>query len=210
MGAGSGPRTSPVAAPRFASPCRWRRCRWNERPQRHQRFCKPSLADLQAYTVVIPTRRRINMVVPMVELAFGGMLKRLVRARAAARPRHAPEERVGRVMHPLWRSILLFAMATVLTRPAAAESPPRSVLILDQSDADSAWYSAFSTAFRSTLNAAASGTPVSIYTEHLDLSRFGNARHDEVLLAYLRDKFRERPIGVIVAQGSGSLEFVMR
>ena len=36
----------------------------------------------------------------------------------------------------------------------AADPLPRSVLILDQSDRDSAWYAAFSPAFRSTLNAA--------------------------------------------------------
>ena len=53
----------------------------------------------------------------------------------------------------------------------AAEPLPRSVLILDQSDADSAWYAALSPAFRSTLNA---GSPqrISVYAEHLDLSRF--------------------------------------
>ena len=87
---------------------------------------------------------------------------------------------------------------------------PRSVLILDQSDTDSAWYAAFSSAFRSTLKVEASAGPISVYAEHLDLSRFKGARHDEVLRSYLRDKFRERPIGVIVAQGSSSLEFVIR
>jgi len=87
---------------------------------------------------------------------------------------------------------------------------PRSVLILDQSDTDSAWYAAFSSAFRSTLKVEASAGPISVYAEHLDLSRFKGARHDEVLRNYLRDKFRERPIGVIVAQGSSSLEFVIR
>src|SRR5262245_35905253 len=84
---------------------------------------------------------------------------------------------------------------------AAAEPIPRSVLILDQSDADSPWYARLSSAFRSTL-AAASTAPVSVYAEHLDLSRFEGPRHAEALRAYLRDKFRDRPIGVIVAQGS--------
>ena len=31
-----------------------------------------------------------------------------------------------------------------------------------------------------------------------------------VLRSYLRDKFRDRPIGVVVAQGSSSLDFVLR
>src|SRR5262245_2852238 len=92
----------------------------------------------------------------------------------------------------------------------AASALPRSVLILDQSDSDSAWYAVFAAAFRSTLSAEASAAPVAVYTEHLDLSRFQGRQHDEVLLAYLRNKFRERPIGVLVAQGSAALEFVMR
>ena len=51
---------------------------------------------------------------------------------------------------------------------------------------------------------------VSIYSEHLDLSRFGGGQHDELLRRYLRDKFGEKPIGVVVAQGSAALEFVLR
>ena len=91
----------------------------------------------------------------------------------------------------------------------AAAQLPRSVLILDQSDTDSAWYNPFSLAFRSTLHAK-SAARVSVYSEHLDLSRFGGPRHDELMRRYLRDKFSARPIGVVVAQGSGALEFVLR
>ena len=64
-------------------------------------------------------------------------------------------------------------------------------------------------AFRSTLNAR-SAERISVYAEHLDLSRFGGPQHDELLRTYLRDKFRERPIGVLVAQGSSALDFVLR
>ena len=91
----------------------------------------------------------------------------------------------------------------------AAEPLPRSVLLLDQSDADSAWYATLSPAFRSTLNAG-SAERISVYSEHLDLSRFGTPQHDELLQTYLRDKFSGTRIGVVVAQGSGALEFVMR
>src|SRR5262245_50919553 len=105
---------------------------------------------------------------------------------------------------------MLLAMTVALAPPAAAaQSLPRSVLILDQSDADSAWYAVLSPAFRSVLNAG-SKDPVSVHSEHLDLSRFPGQRHEQLMQAYLRDKFRDRPIGVVVAQGSGALEFVMR
>src|SRR5262245_18477598 len=110
-----------------------------------------------------------------------------------------------------WLTRVIFASIVILTSPIAgvAAQLPRSVLILDQSDADSAWYSAISSGFRSTLNAK-SAVRISVYTEHLDLSRFGGPRYDELLRRYLRDKFSDRPIGVVLAQGSGALEFVLR
>ncbi len=110
----------------------------------------------------------------------------------------------------LWRLVTLLMVGLAPSASFAREPLPRSVLILDQSDRHNAWFSAFSSAFRSTLNAAASGAPISVHAEHLDLSPFGKSPHDEVLRAYLRGKFRERPIGVVIAQGSPSLDFVVR
>ena len=110
-----------------------------------------------------------------------------------------------------WLSRVVVASIVVLgpTMAGAAAQLPRSVLILDQSGRDSVWFDAFFSAFRSTLSAK-SAARVSVYSEHLDLSRFSGPRHDELLRSYLRDKFSERPIGVVVAQGSSALEFVLR
>ena len=109
--------------------------------------------------------------------------------------------------------LLCIAMLLLAALPSegsqAADPLPRSVLILDQSDAHSGWYTPFSAAFRSSLHSG-SAQRISVYAEHLDLSRFGGPRHDEALRPYLRDKFRERPIGVLVAQGSSALDFLMR
>jgi signal transduction histidine kinase len=106
--------------------------------------------------------------------------------------------------------IFVWALA-ILAQPVSvrAQPLPRSVLILDQSDADSIWYDGFSAAFRSVLNAG-SGARVSVYSEHLDFSRFSGPRYEEVLRTYLRDKFSATPIGVVVAQGSSALEFLVR
>ena len=112
-------------------------------------------------------------------------------------------------MNFVWRLIALLALGLAPTVAVADEPLPRSVLILDQSDADSAWYDAFSDAFRSTLNAE-SGTRISVYSEHLDLSRFAGPRYDQVLLNYLGAKFSDKSIGLLVAQGSSALDFVMR
>ena len=83
--------------------------------------------------------------------------------------------RSSRWLHP---ALCTFASSFVIAPvaglgPAWAESGPlpRSVLILDQSDADSPWYADFSATFRSTLNAG-SERRFSVYSEHLDLSRF--------------------------------------
>src|SRR5262245_21844757 len=109
----------------------------------------------------------------------------------------------------LARVILASIVALVFPMTGVAAQLPRSVLILDQSGRDSVWFDAFFSAFRSTLETK-SAMRTSVYSEHLDLSRFGGARHDELLRRYRRDKFSERPIGVVVAQGSSALEFVLR
>jgi hypothetical protein len=60
-----------------------------------------------------------------------------------------------------------------------------------------------------TLNAKAT-TQISVYAEHLDLSRSSGPRHDDVVRTFLRDKYSERLVGLIVAQGSVALDFLMR
>src|SRR5262245_33757990 len=107
------------------------------------------------------------------------------------------------------RIVIVLTAALTPAASGAADPLPRSILILDQVFSDSVWYVAFSSAFRSILNAA-SPPPIAMYAEHLDLARFHGTQHDEVLRRYLRDKYRDRPIGVLVAQGSSALEFVMR
>src|SRR5262245_26897868 len=91
----------------------------------------------------------------------------------------------------------------------AADPLPSSVLILNQTRAELPWFTAFSATFQSILNAE----PVrrfSVYSENLDLSRFPSTQHHEVLRTYLQNKYRDTPIGLLVAQGSSALEFVMR
>src|SRR5215831_407447 len=80
--------------------------------------------------------------------------------------------RTGRLL--AWPALLV-----ALSVSALAEPLPRSALMLNQSDADSPWYRIFSSSFRSTLNAQP-GPHVTIYAEHLDLSRFGSPRHDQL------------------------------
>src|SRR5215467_2496317 len=108
-------------------------------------------------------------------------------------------------------SSLVIAPIVGLGPAAGAESEPlpSSVLILNQTRAGLPWFAAFPAAFESTLNAG-SERRFSVYSENLDLSRFSDTQHHEVLRTYLQNKYRDTPIGVLVAQGSSALEFVMR
>jgi signal transduction histidine kinase len=92
---------------------------------------------------------------------------------------------------------------------AAPASPSRSILVVDQSDVRGPFYYQIFSSFRSTVNAT-SRSPVSIYVESLDLSRFGGPTYEQSLQAHLQVKYQDRPIGVIVAVGDAALEFVLR
>ena len=133
----------------------------------------------------------------VVRSSVTGLFPRLFRAAPAAPRRALIRCSSGRILICL-TAVLVQAVSAVV------EPLPRSVLIIDQSDTNSVWYHAFPSAFRSTLNAGSTAR-ISVYTEHLDRSRFGGPRHDELVRTYLRDRFSETPIGAVVAQGAGAL-----
>jgi ABC-type uncharacterized transport system substrate-binding protein len=115
-------------------------------------------------------------------------------------------------MRGLWCVVMVIGTVAAASAPAwceADEPSPRSVLILEQSNPNLPSYVDFSSGFSASLNAG-SGSGVDVYTESLDISRFGSAEYEEVLGRYLREKYRTKPIGVIVPVGALALEFVMR
>ena len=91
----------------------------------------------------------------------------------------------------------------------ALAAPPRSILVLDQSDVRGPLYYEIFSALRSAVNAS-SEPPVTIYKESLDLSRFGGPAYDQSLQAHFKVKYQDRPIGVVVAIGDAALEYVLR
>ncbi len=115
-------------------------------------------------------------------------------------------------MHGPFR--VLGLMVTVVMVAAAAAAPckadeplPRSVLILEQSNPNLASYVEFSSAFAAALHL---NSGVEVYAESLDIDRFDSAEYEQVLLRYLREKYRSKPLGVIVPVGPLALEFVVR
>ena len=104
---------------------------------------------------------------------------------------------------------IVCCLLAFLKCPAAlADGPlPRSVLVINQFELASPATTALLSSLRSTLKGAAS--PTSVYIENLDLGRFGGARFKDTVRSYLHEKYRDTPIGVIVAVGSAALEQVL-
>src|SRR5947209_555606 len=91
----------------------------------------------------------------------------------------------------------------------AQQTIPRSILLLDQSDGRGPLYFSLFSSFLSTVNAS-SDSPATVYAEGLDLARFSGPAYEEGLRELFRTKYRERPVGVIVAVGAASLSYVLR
>jgi len=92
---------------------------------------------------------------------------------------------------------------------SAQEMRPHSVLILDQSDLRGPFYYQLWSGLRGMLDAHADAR-VTVYGENLGLTRFGGAAYEASLKRHLTEKYRDKPIGVIVAIGKATLDHVLR
>ena len=114
-----------------------------------------------------------------------------------------------------WRSFCagtltaVLAVALLLPSLIAAEPQQRSVLVLDQSSAGLPFNAAVASAIRSTINAG-SKSPISFYTEHLDANRFFGAEYENEFVQFLKAKYRERQIDVVIVFGVSALDFIAR
>lgn len=108
----------------------------------------------------------------------------------------------------LWGVIsCVFACIAPAVTPGA-EPLPRSVLFLDHNDPGEAFGQGMSAAFRTTISTSGR-EHVAIYAESLDLIRHSGSRYEETLKTYLREKYRDIPIGVIVGPGTAALTFML-
>jgi signal transduction histidine kinase len=98
-----------------------------------------------------------------------------------------------------------------LSPASAQQAVPRSILILDESAGAAAgpFYAGIVSALRASVNRDPSNQ-YSIYVEHLDLSRFRGPSYELGLNRFFSTKYKERPVGVIVAVGTGALEYILR
>jgi signal transduction histidine kinase len=109
-------------------------------------------------------------------------------------------------------SIIGLAVALTALRAfacAGAELRPRSILVLDQSEARGPFYYQLFSGFREAVTKDAK-PHTTLYAENLDLSRFNGAAYEQSLQRYLKEKYQDRPIGVVVAVGAATLDLVLR
>jgi signal transduction histidine kinase/ABC-type uncharacterized transport system substrate-binding protein len=106
---------------------------------------------------------------------------------------------------------LLVALIATLASAglSAQEIRPRSILVVDQADRRGGFYQQLFSALGDALTRHA-GPATTLYSESFDLSRFKGPAYEETLKRYLMDKYRDKPIGVIVAVGAPTLELVLR
>jgi signal transduction histidine kinase len=105
--------------------------------------------------------------------------------------------------------ILCLTALLAPVRVPAAEMRTRSILVLDQSEATGPFYYQVFSGLRARVSAD-TRSHTTLYAENLDLSRFDGPAYAESLRRHLREKYRDRPIGVVVALGTAVLELVLR
>ncbi len=120
---------------------------------------------------------------------------------------------VGGVAHVMTAQIgtliVLLAVALAPDWASAREMRPQSILVLDQSDLRGPFYYQIFSRLRAVV-ATDAHEHTTLYAENLDLSRFKGPAYEESLQRYLKAKYRDKPIGVIVTVGAAALELVLR
>ena len=111
-------------------------------------------------------------------------------------------------MTPLLRMATISIACLLCAGPLAADPLPRTVLVLDQSIPYTEYFAKLFKSFQSTLKAG-SADPVTIYSESLEYSHFKGPEYDSLLHTFIKEKYRSKPVGVIVADGFDALQFAM-
>jgi signal transduction histidine kinase len=100
------------------------------------------------------------------------------------------------------------AVVTMVALPAHATEPPKSVLVLYSNGRLLPANIEGDRGLRDTIRSTPE-RPVTIFDEFLDTPRFGGPDYERTLLAYLHDKYAQRPPDVVVAAGEQALKFLV-
>ena len=95
------------------------------------------------------------------------------------------------------------------TASAAGQPRPRTVLVLEATNPNTSYFREVNKAFNAAV-AAESANSVYVYVESLAFRDFEGIQYSELLRNFLREKYRDKPIGVIVAYNSLALSHAVQ
>src|SRR5215813_11642678 len=101
---------------------------------------------------------------------------------------------------------LAVALAPISTR---AEPLPRTILFLDEDTPIYPWFRQMSEAFYATIKTETANPPF-VFIENLGIDAYDTADYFNIVRSHLREKYRNRAIGVIVSNASRYLPFTLR
>ena len=105
----------------------------------------------------------------------------------------------------IWVALLLFPPAARTQRSVG----PKRVLVLYWYNKDYSWNVAFDRTFQAALHSASAG-PIEYYSEYLESNRFPGENQSLLLRYYLRQKYDDHNIDVVVANSDASLDFLLK
>ena len=108
----------------------------------------------------------------------------------------------------LVRLAILFSITVAASYARTGAALPRSVLLIDQENQSRVWNFDMSNALRSILTADP-GPAITVYADNLDLARIPGPAYEKSVRAFLIEKYRNIPVGVIVVNGARALDLVL-
>src|SRR5262245_32710337 len=104
-----------------------------------------------------------------------------------------------------WIAMLLLPAGALTQQPAS----PKRVLVLYWYNKDYSWNVNFDRSFQASMHSGRGG-PFEYYPEYLETNRFPGENQSRLLRDYLRQKYADRTIDVVVANSDTSLDFLLR
>ena len=106
--------------------------------------------------------------------------------------------------------VALLVLSVCLLVPAETRAQPvKRVLVLYWYDKDFPGHLKWEESFRAALKPVPEGT-IEYFPEYLEANRFPGEMQSEALHAFLKQKYQNRPVDIVVAQSEVSLNFLIR
>src|SRR5262245_291619 len=99
--------------------------------------------------------------------------------------------------------------ATLMLVSARAEPLPRTILFLDEDTPIYPWFRQMSEAFYATIKTETANPPF-VFIENLGIDAYDTADYFNIVRSHFLEKYRDKPIGVIVSNASRYLQFTLK